>query len=54
MPTLQKFVILQMTTFHACDNDLNNLIKRLEDNDFLAIEWFETDNMKLNNANAIF
>ena len=36
------------TTFHACDNDLNNLIKRLEHNAFLAIEWFETNNMKLN------
>ena len=36
------------TTFHACDNDLNNLIKRLEHDTFLAIEWFETNNMKLN------
>ena len=35
------------TTFHACDNDLNNLIKRLEHDAFLAIEWFETNNMKL-------
>ena len=30
------------TTFHACDNDLNNLIKRLEHATFLTIEWFET------------
>ena len=36
------------TTFHVCDNDLNNLIKRLEHDTFLAIEWFETNNMKLN------
>ena len=36
------------TKIHACDNDLNNLIKRLEHDAFLAIEWFETDNMKLN------
>ena len=36
------------TTFHACDNDLNNMIKRLEHDDFLAIEWFETNDMKLN------
>ena len=36
------------TTFHACDNDLNNLIKSLEHDAFLAIEWFETNNMKLN------
>ena len=35
-------------TFHVCDNDLNNLIKRVEHNAFLAIEWFETNNMKLN------
>ena len=27
-------------TFHACGNDLNNLIKRLEHDAFLAIEWF--------------
>ena len=36
------------TTFHACDSDLSNLIKRLEHDSFLAIEWFETNNMKLN------
>ena len=36
------------TTFHACDNDLNNLVKRLERDAFLATEWFETNSMKLN------
>ena len=36
------------TTFHACDNDLNYLIKRLEHDAFLAIKWFENNNMKLN------
>ena len=36
------------TTLHACDNDLNNLIKRFEHDDFLATEWFETNNMKPN------
>ena len=41
------------TTFHACDNDLNNLIKRLE-HDALAIEWFETNNMKLNKDKCHF
>ena len=46
-PILLKFVILH-TTFHACDNDLNNLIKRLELDVFSAIEWFETNYMKLN------
>ena len=35
------------TTFHACENDLNNLIKRLEHDAFLATEWFETNKMKL-------
>ena len=34
--------------FHACDNDLNNLIKRLEHDAFSAIEWFQTNDMKLN------
>ena len=37
------------TTFYACDMDLNSLIKRLEHDSFLAIEWFENNNMKLNN-----
>ena len=35
-------------TFYACDMDLNSLIKRLERDSFLAIEWFENNNMKLN------
>ena len=34
------------TTFHACDMYLNSLIKRLELDSFLPIEWFENDNMK--------
>ena len=36
------------TTFHACGNDLNNLIQRFEQDAFLAIEWFESNDMKLN------
>ena len=36
------------TTFHACDKDLSNLIKRLEHDAFLATESFETNNMTLN------
>ena len=36
------------TTFCTCDMDLNSLIKRLEHDSFLAIEWFENNNMKLN------
>ena len=35
------------TRFHACENDLSNLIKRLEHDAFLANEWFETNSMKL-------
>ena len=36
------------TTFFACDKDLNSLIKRMEHNSLLAIEWFQNNNMKLN------
>ena len=35
-------------TCHACDMDLKSLIKRLEHDRFLAIEWFENNNLKLN------
>ena len=36
------------TTFYACDMDSNSLIKRLEHDSFVAIEWFQNNNMKLN------
>ena len=36
------------TTFFACEEDLNSLIKRLEHDSLLAIEWFQNNNMKLN------
>ena len=36
------------TTFFACDKDLNFLIKRLEHDSLLAIESFQSNNMKLN------
>ena len=36
------------TTFHACDSDLGNLIIRFEHDSMLAIEWFESNYMKLN------
>ena len=36
------------TTFHACDKDLSNLIKRFEHDAFLATESFENNNMTLN------
>ena len=36
-------------TFVACDEVLNSLItKRLEHDTLLAIEWFQNNNMKLN------
>ena len=38
------------TTFYACDKDLSFLINRLE-TVFLAIEWFESNHMKLNQEN---
>ena len=36
------------TTFRACHKDLTSFINRLEHNSLLAIEWFENNNMKLN------
>ena len=39
--------IFHGTTFHACDNDLNNLKNKLEHDVFLE-EWSETNNMKVN------
>ena len=36
------------THFFVSDKDLNSLIKRLEHDSLLAIEWFQNNNMKLN------
>ena len=36
------------TTFFAFDENLNSLIKRLEHDSLQAIEWFQNNNMKLN------
>ena len=36
------------TTFFACDKDLKTLISSLEHDSHLAIEWFESNYMKLN------
>ena len=41
-------------TFHACDLDLKCLITRLEDDAALAIEWFESNYMKLNQDKCHF
>ena len=42
------------TTFHACDSDICSLIKSLEHDSLLAIEWFETNYMKLNEDKCHF
>ena len=39
------------TTFHACDSNLEDLIRRLEDVSILAVEWFDSNYMKLNQDN---
>ena len=36
------------TTFFGCDKDLKTLISRFEHDSHLAIEWFESNYMKLN------
>ena len=36
------------TTFYVCDKDLNTLINKLEHNTALAVEWFESNFMQLN------
>ena len=36
------------TTFFGCDKDLKTLISRFEHDSYLAIEWFESNYMKLN------
>ena len=42
------------TTFHACDTDLENRVRRLEHDSMLAIEWFESNYMKLNQDKCHF
>ena len=34
------------TTVYVCDSDLESLIKRLEHDSMLAIEWFESSYLK--------
>ena len=41
-------------TFHACALDLKSLITRLEHDAALAIEWFESNYMKLNQDKCHF
>ena len=42
------------TTFHACDLDVKSLITKLEHDAALAIEWFESNYMKLNQDKCNF
>ena len=42
------------TTFHACDLDLKSLDTRLKHDAVLAIEWFESNYMMLNQDNGHF
>ena len=36
------------TTYYACDMQLKEVIRKLEHDSLIAIEWFESNNMKLN------
>ena len=36
------------TTLYACDMSLSSVLKKLEHDSLLAIEWFEANYMKLN------
>ena len=42
------------TTFHDCDSDICSLLKRLEHDSLLAIEWFESNCIKLNEDKCHF
>ena len=42
------------TNLHACDMDLSNLIRRLEHDALISIEWFESNYMKLNKEKCHF
>ena len=42
------------TNLYACDRDLGNLIRRLEHDSLIFIEWFESNYMKLNEKKSHF
>ena len=42
------FNVANDASFCACDKDLSSLVNRLEQDSYLATEWFENDHMKLN------
>ena len=42
------------TNLYACDRDLSNLVRRLEHDSLIFIEWFESNYMKLNESKCHF
>ena len=42
------------TNLHACDMDISNLIRRLEHDALISIEWFESNYMKMNKEKCNF
>ena len=42
------------TTFYTCDNDIKSVIRKLEHDTLLAIEWFGANFMKLNEEKCHF
>ena len=42
------------TTIHACDSDICSLITRLEHDSLLAVKWFGSNCMKLNEDKCHF
>ena len=42
------------TTFHACDMDPENMVRRLEHASMPVIEWFQSNYMKLNQDKCHF
>ena len=42
------------TNIYACDMDLGNLIRRLEHDSIISMEWFESNCMKLNGTKCHF
>ena len=50
LPILQVCNFANNLTFHACDNDFNTLIMRLENDVSLTINWFENSSTKINKS----
>ena len=50
----RKPMLVILLTFYACDLSLLNLVRKLEDDTYIAIEWFENNYMKLNKEKCHF